>query len=89
VPADNKLALNAGWDRELLAIELQSLIEASFDVEITEFSQAEIGICLDDTLRVLQWAPPHPRELDRCNRAMGHDTGVRKLTKFCPISIPP
>src|SRR5215210_4493909 len=48
VLADNKLALNAGWDRELLAIELQGLIEASFDVEITGFSQAEIDICLDE-----------------------------------------
>src|SRR5258707_15872736 len=27
VLADNKLALNAGWDRELLAIELQGLID--------------------------------------------------------------
>src|SRR3977135_4223886 len=26
VIADNKLALNAGWDRELLALELQGLI---------------------------------------------------------------
>jgi hypothetical protein len=32
VIADNKLALNAGWDREVLAIELQNLIEADFDV---------------------------------------------------------
>ena len=31
--ADNKLALNAGWDQELLALELQELIEIDFDVE--------------------------------------------------------
>jgi ParB-like chromosome segregation protein Spo0J len=31
VIADNKLALNAGWDRELLAIELQALIDLDFD----------------------------------------------------------
>ena len=36
--ADNKLALNAGWDRELLAIELQGLIDLDFDVELTGFS---------------------------------------------------
>ncbi len=48
VVADNKLALNAGWDRELLAIELQGLIELDFDVEVTGFSSAEIDIVLDE-----------------------------------------
>ena len=44
VLADNKLALNAGWDEELLALELKELMEADidFDVGITGFSIAEI-----------------------------------------------
>src|SRR3954451_5236932 len=41
VIADNKLALNAGWDREMLAIELQALIDLDFDVELTGFALAE------------------------------------------------
>ena len=48
VLADNKLALNAGWDRQLLAIELQALIDLSFDVEITGFSLAEVDLVLDE-----------------------------------------
>src|SRR6266481_6901745 len=48
VIADNKLALNAGWDRELLAIELQVLIDLDVDVEITGFSLAEIELVLDE-----------------------------------------
>ena len=40
--ADNKLALNAGWDNELLAIELQGLLDDDFDVDLTGFSIAEI-----------------------------------------------
>jgi hypothetical protein len=48
VIADNKLALNAGWDRELLAIELQALVDLDFDVEITGFSLAEIDFVLDE-----------------------------------------
>jgi hypothetical protein len=48
VLADNKLALNAGWDRELLAIELQALIDVDFDVEVTGFSLAEIDLVLDE-----------------------------------------
>jgi len=45
--ADNKLALNAGWDQELLAIDLQGLIDLQFDVELTGFSLAEIDFTLD------------------------------------------
>src|SRR6266513_536972 len=48
VLADNKLALNAGWDRELLAIELQALVELDFDVEITGFSLAEAELLFDE-----------------------------------------
>jgi hypothetical protein len=48
VIADNKLALNAGWDRELLAIELQGLVDLDFDVELTGFSLAEVDIVLDE-----------------------------------------
>ncbi len=39
--ADNKLALNAGWDEQLLAIELEGLAEAGFDVGLTGFSEEE------------------------------------------------
>lgn len=46
--ADNKLALNAGWDREILAIELQALVDVDFDVELTGFSLAEVDLVLDE-----------------------------------------
>jgi ParB-like chromosome segregation protein Spo0J len=52
VIADNKLAQNAGWDREILAIELQGLIELDFDVELTGFSLAEADIVLEGMLAV-------------------------------------
>jgi ParB-like chromosome segregation protein Spo0J len=48
VLADNKLALNAGWDRDILAIELQGLVDLEFDVELTGFSLAEIDFVLDE-----------------------------------------
>ncbi len=47
VLADNKLALNAGWDTEILAIELQGLIDLEFDLSVTGFSLAEIDFTLD------------------------------------------
>jgi ParB/Sulfiredoxin domain len=48
--ANNKLAQNAGWDREILALELQGLIDLDFDVELTGFSLAEAEIVLDEAL---------------------------------------
>lgn len=47
VLADNKLAANAGWDQDLLAIELQALVDLEFDVELTGFSLAEVDLVLD------------------------------------------
>ena len=46
--ADNKLAENAGWDQELLAIELQYLsdLDLDFDVTVTGFETAEIDLVL-------------------------------------------
>jgi hypothetical protein len=47
VLADNKLALNAGWDVDVLAIELQGLVDLEFDVGLTGFSLAEVDLVLD------------------------------------------
>ena len=50
VIADNRLAENAGWDRELLAIELQGLIELDLDFEVTltGFDVPEIDILIGE-----------------------------------------
>ena len=42
--ADNKLALNSGWDNDLLAIEFAELGELGFDLDLTGFSSEEIGV---------------------------------------------
>ena len=46
--ADNRLAEVADWDSEILAIELQALIDLDFDVELTGFEMGDIDIILDD-----------------------------------------
>ena len=43
VIADNKLALNAGWDDEMLRVEFMELQEMGFDLELTGFSLDEIA----------------------------------------------
>jgi len=46
--ADNKLAEKAGWDKELLAIELQGLIDLDVEIELTGFEMPEIDLILED-----------------------------------------
>ena len=41
--ADNRLALNAGWDAEMLSVELADLQAADFDVSLLGFDDAEIN----------------------------------------------
>jgi ParB-like chromosome segregation protein Spo0J len=48
VLADNKLALNAGWDNELLRVELEGLKELAFDIDLTGFSLDEVSTLLVD-----------------------------------------
>lgn len=40
--ADNKIALNAGWDEELLRLELDDLKELDFDIDLLGFSADEL-----------------------------------------------
>jgi DNA modification methylase len=76
VIADNKLAQNAGWDRETLAIELQGLINLDFDVELTGFEAPEIDLVFEDADRANaenngpedEIPPPHP---DTCTTRLG------------------
>lgn len=42
VIADNKLALNAGWDEETLLLELHELSEANFNLTLTGFDSKEL-----------------------------------------------
>ena len=46
--ADNQLALQAGWDQELLAVELADLSAAGFDLALTGFSDEELADLLGD-----------------------------------------
>src|SRR5206468_2296816 len=46
VIADNRLALNAGWDEEMLQLELAALREEEFDLDLLGFENAEIDALL-------------------------------------------
>jgi site-specific DNA-methyltransferase (adenine-specific) len=48
VIADNKLALNAGWDEAMLKLELADLKALDFNLDLTGFNTAEIDALLAD-----------------------------------------
>lgn len=41
--ADNRMAMDAGWDEELLRVEIEALQAEAFDVGLTGFDDAEIA----------------------------------------------
>src|SRR5260370_19502783 len=65
--ADNKLAEKAGWDRELLAIELQGLIEIDVDIELTGFEMAEIDLILEEAREASATASGPEDEVPECS----------------------
>jgi len=50
VIADNKLALNAGWDDEMLKAELLTLQEEGFNTDLTGFSDDELNALLNSEI---------------------------------------
>ncbi|MFH1690255.1 MAG: site-specific DNA-methyltransferase [Candidatus Eisenbacteria bacterium] len=61
VIADNRLALDAGWDEDLLAEELKALDGLDFDLHLMGFELDELQVLLDDEVAE-EVAPPEPPE---------------------------
>lgn len=75
VIADNRLAEKAGWDRNLLALELQELsVELNFDVTITGFETAEIDLLVGEA--ATSAAPDKADEIPKIDR---HIPAVSRL----------
>jgi len=71
--ADNKLALNAGWDEEMLGLELADLREVDFDLSLMGFAADEIEQALN---------PEEP------NFEPGTEDDQGKLDEKSPIECP-
>ncbi len=46
--ADNRMAMDAGWDEELLRVEIESLQGMDFDPLLTGFDEKELAALFDD-----------------------------------------
>ncbi|UOF82806.1 adenine specific DNA methyltransferase [Caudoviricetes sp.] len=97
VLADNKLALNAGWDNDLLALELAELGDLGFDLELTGFSDEEIKALMpveveegltdpDDAPALAENPITRPGDIwvmGKHRLLCGDSTSVDDLTKLC------
>ena len=95
--ADNRLALNAGWDNEMLKLEFDELAELGFDLELTGFSLDEIEalnpVELNEGLTDEDEAPPLPPEpktkpgdiyqLGKHRLMCGDSTSIEHLERLC------
>ena len=72
--ADNRLALNAGWDEELLAVELSALDDSGFDVGLVGFSDADMERLLGLT-----------DSNETGGQAGNSDTGINYQEKFAVL----
>ena len=83
--ADNKLALNAGWDRGALAVELRALADLKFDAEVTGFSGAEIELLVDGAARGRRTCDP---ETSRGQGPIAGDEAQRAIVEAAPVFAP-
>lgn len=71
--ADNKLALNAGWDDEMLRVEFAELEELGFDLELTGFGLDEIeALSIGESPYPEHEPDSSSKEIDPDDFEMGH-----------------
>jgi ParB-like chromosome segregation protein Spo0J len=70
--ADNKLALNSGWDEEMLGLELADLREADFDLDVLGF----------DNFAIEQFLNP-PERNDEAPESSGGEIDVDAMEMGC------
>jgi hypothetical protein len=63
--ADNKLALNAGWDEEMLTLELGELADIDFDMDLIGFTEDELAGLLAETTEGEQSKSPIESSIPR------------------------
>jgi hypothetical protein len=74
VLADNKLALNAGWDNEMLALEFAEIDELGFNLDLTGFSADFIAELTQDQVPELGLLPD-----EKLENFLNGDTKILRL----------
>lgn len=81
--ADNKLALDSGWDTELLQVELDDLKAEGFDLALTGFSDEELNGLLESVEEPVTEDPeaemPEPQETPKSKRGDVWTLGAHRV----------
>jgi DNA modification methylase len=84
VIADNRLAELAGWDRKLLALELQELsVQPDFDVSVTGFETAEVDILIGELGQESPDDADEVPEVDRTRPAISQAGDIWRIGDHC------
>ena len=70
--ADNRLALNSGWDNDLLALELGELSDDGFDLDLLGFDDTELSLFDDNEIVETQTHESKTKEIDTDDFEMAH-----------------
>ena len=101
VIADNRLALNAGWDNEILSTELAELSELDFDLDLLGFDEKELAALLEpeqvEGLTDEDAVPDAPEDpvtvqgdiwiLGRHRLMCGDSTSIDAVESLCSCSV--
>ena len=88
--ADNRLAMNAGWDEEMLAVEIADLQGADFDVSLLGFDDKELNALMDGDTDVQEDDFDIDGELDKpCFSQFGDVWHLGKHRVICGDSTMP
>ncbi|MBQ9387449.1 MAG: site-specific DNA-methyltransferase [Lachnospiraceae bacterium] len=88
--ADNRMALDAGWDEELLRVEIESLQEDAFDLSLTGFDSTELDELFKDNTQVKDDDFDIEEELSKpCFSRAGDIWHLGKHTVICGDSTLP
>ena len=96
--ADNKLALNASWDENMLEQEVRALFEKDFDVSLLGFSDVEIDEMLNEygqnyiqedevgaIPQAIQLTPPREYVLIMCNESNDEWEELKVALNLTPV----
>ena len=88
--ADNKIALNSGWDEEMLKIEIEELKLADFDLDLTGFDDGELDFMSFEGIDADEAEMPELRSGDREPFQQMtftlHDEQVEQIKSACDIA---
>lgn len=88
--ADNRMALDAGWDNELLAVELGELKDLGFELGLTGFEESELTNFFGNSENAKQDDFDVDAELEKpCRTKSGDIWHIGKHTVICGDSTLP